>query len=93
MIAACKAGTVETDGQFAVYINYSTFLSQCSNHIFHMRSMDTLFNLRMKYTIYDTTFFGIPVKYIYDFNVLELDEFLTNPTNIKLKKLTRSMIL
>lgn len=85
MIAARKAGTIETDGQYAVYINYSVFLSQCSDHIFRMRNMDSLFNIRMKYTTHDT-FFGIPVAYIYDFNVLELDEYLTKPKNVKLKK-------
>lgn len=89
MVAARKAGTIETYGQFTVYIDYSIFLSQCSDHIFHMRSMDSLFDIRMKYTKHET-FFGIPVKYIYDFNVLELDEFLTKPTNIKLKKPLKS---
>lgn len=86
MVAACKAGTIDTtDGQLAIYIDYSIFLSKCLEHIFHMRSMDSLFDIRMKYTR-DETFFGIQVKYIYDFNVLELDEFLTRHTNIKLKK-------
>lgn len=84
MIAACKAGTVETDDSHITYITYSTFLSRCSNHIFHMLSIDTLFNIKRS-----ETFFGVPVKYIFNFNVLELDEFLTNPTNfanMKLKK-------
>ena len=85
MVAACKAGTIDTDGQIAIYIDYSIFLSKCLSHIFHMRSMDSLFDIRMKYTR-DETFFGIPVKYIYDFNVLELDVFLTKHPNIKLKK-------
>lgn len=88
MVAARKAGTIETFG-LGVYIDYSIFLSQCSDHIFHMRSMDSLFNIRRKYTNHET-FFGIPVKYIYDFNVLELDEFLTKPTNIKFKKPLKS---
>ena len=89
MIAACKAGTVKTDGCFTSYITYNTFLSICSHHIFYMKlSIDTLFNINLKYNI-NETFFGVPVKYIYNFNVLELDEFLTNPTNfanLKLKK-------
>jgi hypothetical protein len=53
-----------------------------------MLDIGTLFNIRMKYEISEQ-FFGLPVKYIYNFNVLELDEFLTNPTNfinIKFKK-------
>jgi len=82
MVAACKAGT-------EAYITYNMFLSKCSHHIFHMRSMDTLFNIRIKYARHETLF-GIPVTYIYDFNVLELDEFLTKPTNIKLKKPLKS---
>jgi hypothetical protein len=85
MIAACKAGTIETDGQFTVYINYSIFLSQCSHHIFHMLDIGTLFNIRKKYEIGED-FFGVPTAYIYDFNVLELDEYLTKPKNVKLKK-------
>ena len=88
MIAACKAGTVETDRCFTAYITYNTFLSMCSYHISHMVSIDTLFNINLKRKI-NETFFGVPVKYIYNFNVLELDEFLTNPTNfanLKLKK-------
>jgi hypothetical protein len=88
MVAACKAGTVETDGGFTSYITYNMFLSKCSHHIFHMLDIGTLFNIRMKYEISEK-FFGVPVKYIYNFNVLELDEFLTNPTNfanLKLKK-------
>lgn len=89
MVAACKAGTIETAGGFTVYIGYSIFLSRCSHHIFHMLDIGTLFNIRKKYEM-DADFFGIPVKYIYDFNVLELDEFLTKPTNIKLKKPLKS---
>ena len=88
MVAACKAGTVKTDGCFTSYITYNTFLSICSHHIFHMLSIDTLFNINLKHNI-NEKFFGVPVKYIYNFNVLELDEFLTNPTNFinaKLKK-------
>lgn len=82
MVAARQAGT-------EVYRDYSRFLSQCSDHIFHMRSMDSLFNIRMKYTNHEY-FYGVPTAYIYDFNVLELDEFLTKPTNIKLKKPLKS---
>lgn len=88
MVAACKAGTVETDGGFISYITYNTFLSKCSHHIFHMLAIDTLFNIRRKYET-NGSFFGVPVAYIFNFNVLELDEFLTNPTNftnVKLKK-------
>lgn len=84
MVAAYKAGTVETDGSFT-YITYNTFLSKCSHHIFHMLSIDTLFNIRKKYEIGED-FFGIPTAYIYDFNVLELDEFLTKPSGIKMKR-------
>lgn len=90
MVAACKAGAIEAeDGPFTVYITYSIFLCKCSDHIFHMRNMGSLFNIREKYEIGDD-FFGVPTAYIYDFNVLELDEFLTNPTNIKLKKHLKS---
>lgn len=78
MIAACKAGT-------SIYIDYSTFLSNCSDHIFHMRSLDSLFNMKYMYTSHGS-FLGVPVAYIYDFNVLELDEYLTKPKNVKLKK-------
>lgn len=85
MVAACKAGTVETDGGFTSYITYNMFLSKCSHHIFHMLDIGTLFNIRMKYEIGEA-FFGVPAVYIFDFNVLELDEFLTKPTGIKLKK-------
>jgi hypothetical protein len=85
MIAACKAGTVETDGGFTSYITYNMFLSKCSHHIFHMLDIGTLFNIRMKYEI-DEKFFGVPVAYIYDFNILELDEFLTKPGSIKMKR-------
>ena len=70
MIAACKAGTVETDGGFTSYITYNMFLSKCSHHIFHMLAIDTLFNIRKKYEI-NEKFFGVPVAYIYDFNILE----------------------
>jgi hypothetical protein len=28
----------------------------------------------------------VPVAYIYDFNILELDEFLTKPSGIKMKR-------
>lgn len=48
MVAACKAGTVETDGQFTTYITYNMFLSKCSCHIFHMLDIGTLFNIRKK---------------------------------------------
>jgi hypothetical protein len=89
MIAACKAGTIETDGQITAYITYSIFLSKCSDHIFHMLDIGTLFNIRKKYEI-GVDFFGVPTAYIYDLNVLELDELLTNPTNVKLKKLLKS---
>lgn len=85
MIAACKAGTTETDGQFTVYITYNTFLSKCSHHIFHMLDIGTLFNIRKKYEIGED-FFGVPTAYIYDFNVLELDEYLTKPDGIKMKR-------
>ena len=85
MIAACKAGTVETDGGFTSYITYNMFLSQCSHHIFHMLDIGTLFNIRKKYEIGED-FFGVPTAYIYDFNVLELDEFLTKPSGIKMKR-------
>ena len=85
MIAACKAGTVETDGGFTSYITYDMFLSKCSHHIFHMLAIDTLFNIREKYEI-NEKFFGVPVAYIYDFNILELDEFLTKPSGIKMKR-------
>ena len=85
MIAACKAGTVETDGGFTSYITYNMFLSKCSHHIFHMLDIGTLFNIRKKYEIGED-FFGIPTAYIYDFNVLELDEFLTKPSGIKMKR-------
>ena len=85
MVAACKAGTVETDGQFTTYITYNMFLSRCSHHIFHMLDICTLFNIRKKYEIGED-FFGIPTAYIYDFNVLELDEFLTKPSGIKMKR-------
>lgn len=87
MVAACKAGTVKTDGIFTTYITYNTFLSQCSYHIFHMLSIDALFNIKYRYKFHEN-FFGIPAKYIFDFNVLELDEFLTNPICTKLKKKT-----
>lgn len=89
MIAACKAGTIETVDRFVSYITYDTFLSQCSHHIFHMLAIGTLFNIRRKYEI-NEKFFGVPVAYIYHFNVLELDEFLTKPINIKLKKPLKS---
>jgi hypothetical protein len=85
MIAACKAGTVETDGGFTSYITYNMFLSKCSHHIFHMLDIGTLFNIRKKYEI-NEKFFGVPVAYIYDFNILELDEFLTKPSGIKMKR-------
>ena len=85
MIAACKAGTVETDGGFTSYITYNMFLSKCSHHIFHMLDIGTLFNIRKKYEIGEN-FFGVPTAYIYDFNVLELDEFLTKPSGIKMKR-------
>ena len=85
MVAACKAGTTDTNNHFTTYITYSIFLCKCSDHIFHMRNMDSLFNIRMKYEIGDD-FFGVPVAYIYDFNVLELDEFLTKPSGIKMKR-------
>lgn len=85
MVAACKAGTVKTDGIFTTYITYNTFLSKCSHHIFHMLSIDTLFNIKYRYKFHEN-FFGIPAKYIFDFNALELDEFLTNPICTKLKK-------
>lgn len=85
MIAACKAGTVETDGGFTSYITYNMFLSKCSHHIFHMLSIDALFNIKYKYKIGEN-FFGVPTAYIYDFNVLELDEFLTKPSGIKMKR-------
>lgn len=75
MVAACKAGTT-------IYIAYDTFLSTCSHHIFHMLSIDILFNIRRKYEKGED-FFGVPAAYIYDFNVLELDEFLTKPSSIK----------
>jgi hypothetical protein len=88
MVAAFKAGTVETEGGLTSYITYNTFLSKCSHHIFHALDIGTLFNIRLKYKIHEK-FFGVPAAYIFDFNVLELDEFLTNPTNfinVKLKK-------
>ena len=85
MVAACKAGTVETDGGFTSYITYNMFLSKCSHHIFHMLSIDALFNIKYKYEIGEN-FFGVPTAYIYDFNVLELDEFLTKPSGIKMKR-------
>lgn len=85
MVAACKAGTVETDGGFTSYITYNMFLSKCSHHIFHMLDIGTLFNIRKKYEIGEN-FFGVPTAYIYDFNVLELDEFLTKPSGIKMKR-------
>ena len=85
MVAACKAGTVETDGGFTSYITYDMFLSKCSHHIFHMLDIGTLFNIRKKYEIGEN-FFGVPTAYIYDFNVLELDEFLTKPSGIKMKR-------
>lgn len=85
MIAACKAGTVEIDGGFTSYITYNMFLSKCSHHIFHMLDIGTLFNIRKKYEIGEN-FFGVPTAYIYDFNVLELDNFLTNPICAKLEK-------
>ena len=74
MVAACKAGT-------SIYIDYSAFLSLCSHHIFYMLDIGTLFNIKAKYTNHEN-FFGIPVAYIYNFNVLELDKILTKPTNI-----------
>ena len=77
MIAACKTGTS------IYYIDYNTFLSKCSDHIFHMRSLDSLFNMKYMYANHGS-FFGIPAAYIYDFNVLELDEYLTKPKNVKL---------
>lgn len=92
MVAACKADTVKTDGIFTTYITYNTFLSKCSHHIFHMLSIDTLFNIKYRYKFHEN-FFGIPAKYIFDFNVLELDEFLTNPICTKLKKKTSYMPL
>lgn len=92
MVAACKAGTVKTDGIFTTYITYNTFLSKCSHHIFHMLSIDTLFNIKYRYKFHEN-FFGIPAKYIFDFNALELDEFLTNPICTKLKKKTSYMPL
>ena len=84
MVAAYKAGTVKTDWSIT-YITYNTFLSICSHHIFHMLSIDALFNIKYKYKFHEN-FFGMPAKYIFDFNVLELDEFLTNPICTKLKK-------
>ena len=84
MVAAYKAGTVKTDWSIT-YITYNTFLSICSHHIFHMLSIDILFNIKYRYKFHEN-FFGIPAKYIFDFNVLELDEFLTNPIYTKLKK-------
>ena len=92
MVAACKADTVKTDGIFTTYITYNTFLSKCSHHIFHMLSIDILFNIKYRYKFHEN-FFGIPAKYIFDFNVLELDEFLTNPIYTKLKKKTSYMPL
>lgn len=85
MVAACKAGTVETDGGFTSYITYNMFLSKCSHNIFHMLDIGTLFSIRKKYEIGEK-FFGVPAAYIYDFNVLELDEFLTKPSGIKMKR-------
>ena len=85
MIAACKARTIDTNSHFETYITYNMFLSKCSHHIFHMLDIGTLFNIRKKYEIGDD-FFGIPTAYIYDFNVLELDEFLTKPSGIKMKR-------
>ena len=82
MIAACKAKTIDTNSHFEAYITYNMFLSKCSHHIFHMLDIGTLFNIRKKYEIGED-FFGIPTAYIYDFNVLELDEFLTKPSGIK----------
>ena len=82
MIAACKTRTIDTNSHFETYIAYNMFLSKCSHHIFHMLDIGTLFNIRKKYEIGDD-FFGIPTAYIYDFNVLELDEFLTKPSGIK----------
>ena len=85
MVAACKAGTVETDGGFTSYITYNMFLSKCSHHIFHMLDIGTLFNIRKKYEM-GWDFFGVPTAYIYHFNVLQLDEFLTKPSGIKMKR-------
>ena len=50
-----------------------------------MLDIGTFFNIRKKYEIGED-FFGIPTAYIYDFNVLELDEFLTKTSGIKMKR-------
>jgi hypothetical protein len=85
MIAACKAGKTMDANANISYITYNMFLCKCSYHIFHMLDIGTLFNIKEKYET-SKDFFGVPTAYIYDFNVLELDEFLTRPINVKLKK-------
>jgi len=72
----------------APYGLYNNFLNKCSYIISLGLKIDCVYGLnkrkRDKHNI--RYFFGVPIAYIYDFNVLELDKHLTNPKNVKLKK-------
>lgn len=80
------------------FLNYQEFINLALNLIkrCHMSPINTVhfkdrkmtdffFGVRKKYEIGEN-FFGVPTAYIYDFNVLELDEFLTKPSGIKMKR-------
>ena len=72
----------------AYYYPYSNFLGECL-YIFSLElRIDCVYGLnKRKRDNHDTrVFFGVPIEYIYDFNVLELDEYLTKPKDVILKK-------
>lgn len=67
------------------YCSYGNFLNKCLHTISLGLKIDCTFGLnkRKRNNHHTRRFFGVPIAYIYDFNVLELDEYLTNPKNIK----------
>lgn len=67
------------------YCSYDNFLNKCLHTISLGLKIDCTcgLNKRKRNNRHTRRFFGVPIAYIYDFNVLELDEYLTNPKNIK----------
>ena len=72
-------------GKGQPYRSYRHFLNECLHIISLELKIDYAYRLnkRKRNNHYTRRFFGVPIAYIYDFNVLELDEYLTNPKNIK----------
>ena len=73
----------------SAYCSYNRFLGECLGHISLGNKIDCVYGLnnRKLDNHNKRMFFGVPIAYIYDFNVLELDKYLakylTKPTSLE----------